>query len=284
MPRIPLPRLAGLVVGLLTSACVRSTAPQAPPLPPVRLYALDCGHIDVKDMGFFADGSPPGGKPGELIVPCFVIQHPQGTLVWDTGLSDALTGGAEDPVGNRLRLETSLAAQLHQLGLTPADVRYVGFSHLHADHAGNANVFPASTWLLQRRELEWATRTPAPPGVDPSRFSAWRDVKLQLLDGDLDVFGDGTVRVISTPGHTPGHQSLVLRLRQAGTYVLSGDLCHTRENWERHGVPGFNDSRENTLASMSRVEALVKDAHGHFVVEHAPEDFRALPAFPAALE
>ncbi|RKH96028.1 N-acyl homoserine lactonase family protein [Corallococcus sp. AB038B] len=284
MPRNPSTPLAVLLLGLLTGACVRSTAPDASPVPALRLYALDCGHIDVKDMGFFADGSPPGGKPGELIVPCFVIQHPRGTLVWDTGLSDGLPVGAEDPVGNRLRLETSLAAQLQKLGLTPADVSYVGFSHLHADHAGNANAFPTSTWLLQRRELEWATRTPAPPGVDPSRFSAWREARVQLLDGELDVFGDGTVRIIPTPGHTPGHQSLVLRLRQAGTYVLSGDLCHTRENWEHHGVPAFNDSREDTLASISRVEALVKDSHGAFVVEHAPEDFKALPAFPAALE
>ncbi|WP_233583176.1 N-acyl homoserine lactonase family protein [Corallococcus sp. CA053C] len=292
MFRNPPVRLAALLFSMFTGACanpspVPSEAPGGASLPEVRLYALDCGHIDVKDMGFFADHSPPGGSPGELVVPCFLIQHPRGTLLWDTGLSDALakqSGGAEDPVGNRLRLETSLGAQLTRLGLTPANVRYVGFSHLHADHAGNANAFTSSTWLLQRREFDWATQTPVPLGVDPGVFSTWRDAKVQLLDGDFDVFGDGSVRIISTPGHTPGHQSLMLRLRHAGTRVLSGDLCHTRENWVRHGVPAFNTSREDTLSSITRVEALLKDSQGHFIVQHAPEDFQALPAFPAALE
>ncbi|NTX36700.1 MULTISPECIES: N-acyl homoserine lactonase family protein [unclassified Myxococcus] len=267
------------------AASTNAASTQHPP--ELRLYALDCGRIDIHDMGFFTDGSQPNGQRGEMSVPCFLIRHPQGALLWDTGLDDVIAqspDGVADPIGPRYFVQKTLHAQLAQLGLKPSDVRYVGFSHLHADHAGNANAFIGSTWLLQRKELTWATATPAPLGVDPTKFSTWRDAKVEPLDGDRDVFGDGSVRILFTPGHTPGHQSLQVNLPRTGTVVLSGDLCHTRANWEHHGVPGFNTSREETLSSINHVEALVKDSKGRFVVQHAPEDFRALPAFPSYLE
>ncbi|NVJ22016.1 N-acyl homoserine lactonase family protein [Myxococcus sp. AM011] len=271
----------------LTGGCAHQATTSNTSPPALRLYALDCGRIDIHDMGFFTDGSHPNGQKGEMSGPCFLIRHPQGALLWDTGLDDVISrspDGVTDAVGFRVHVQKTLHAQLAQLGLKPSDVRYVGFSHLHADHAGNANAFTGSTWLLQRKELAWATATPAPPGVDPTKFSTWREAKVEPLEGDRDVFGDGSVRILSTPGHTPGHQSLQVNLPRTGTVVLSGDLCHTRENWERHVVPGFNTSREQTLSSIDHVETLVKDAKGRFIVQHAPEDFRALPSFPGYLE
>ncbi|MFY2561257.1 N-acyl homoserine lactonase family protein [Corallococcus terminator] len=286
------PLLSSLFM-LSLGACAH--APETPPTATapaaksseVRLYALDCGRIEVHDMGFFADGSRPTGKRGTMSVPCFLVTHPQGALLWETGLDDAIANfpdGVPDPVGPRFHVKTTLGAQLTALGLKPADIRYVAISHLHADHSGNTNAFTASTWLLQRKELAWATATPTPPGVDATKFSAWRDAKVELLDGDRDVFGDGAVRLLSTPGHTPGHQSLQVRLARAGTYILSGDLCHLIENFEWDGVPGFNFSREETLASLTRVKALLKDTHGRFVIQHVPQDLATLPVFPAYLE
>ncbi|QRO02331.1 N-acyl homoserine lactonase family protein [Archangium violaceum] len=281
-----------MLLPVLGAACAgaRSPAAGAPgstaeDAPAIRLYVLDCGRIEINDMGFFSGSGAPTGQAGTLTVPCFLIRHPQGVFLWDTGLSDSLAQApGADPVGNRTYVDTPLSAQLRQLGLEHADVRYVALSHLHADHAGNANAFTSSTWILQRRELEWATQTPTPLGVDATVFSAYRTAKLQLLDGDADVFGDGSVRIVQTPGHTPGHQSLVVRLPRAGTFVLSGDLCHTRENWRNHVVPHFSFSRPQMIESLDRAEALVKDSHGRFVVQHAPEDVRALPKFPAYLE
>ncbi|MCY1080828.1 N-acyl homoserine lactonase family protein [Archangium lansingense] len=281
-----------MLMPVLCTACAGARAPAAgAPAsaagepPPIRLYVLDCGRIEINDMGFFSGSGEPTGQAGTLTVPCFLIQHPQGVFLWDTGLSDSIAQApGADPVGNRTYVDTPLSTQLRQLGLDHQDVRYVAFSHLHADHAGNANAFTSSTWILQRREFDWATQTPAPLGVDATVFSAYRTAKLQLLDGDADVFGDGSVRIIQTPGHTPGHQSLVVRLQRAGTFVLSGDLCHTRENWRSHVVPHFNLSRPETLASFERVEALIQDTHGSLLVQHAPEDIRAMPKFPAYLE
>lgn len=281
--------LPSLVVLSVGGACARNVPPPASTQAPseLRLYALDCGSIDVPDMGFFTDGSKPNGQPGTLPVSCFLIRHPKGALLWDTGLDDAISrspDGMVDSVGLRVHVRQGLQAQLAQLGLKPSDVRYVGLSHLHADHAGNANAFRGATWLVQRKELEWATATPAPLGVDATKFSSWKETTVEQLDGERDVFGDGSVRILTTPGHTPGHQSLKVTLPKTGTLVLSGDLCHTRANWEHHGVPAFNTSREQTLASIDQVEKLLGHAHGRIVVQHAPEDLRTLPTFPGYLE
>ncbi|MDB4994632.1 MAG: AttM/AiiB family protein [Myxococcaceae bacterium] len=252
----------------------------------IRFFALDCGRIEITDIGFFTDSGKPTGKAQTLADPCFLIQHPKGTLLWDTGLKESIRQtkeGVPNPVGREF-VEVSLREQLNALSLQPSDITFVGFSHLHADHAGNANAFTSSTWLLNRRELEGALKTPPPVGVDPTTFSGYKSAKVKLLDADEDVFGDGRVRILQTPGHTPGHQSLLVQLEQAGTLILSGDLTHTLDNWKNHVVPSFNDSRERTLASIGRVEALVAEKHARFIVQHAPEDFHALPKFPAYLE
>ncbi|MFY0569454.1 MBL fold metallo-hydrolase [Archangium lansingense] len=176
---------------VLCTACAGARAPAAgapasaaEEPPPIRLYVLDCGRIEIKDMGFFSGSGEPTGQAGTLTVPCFLIRHPQGVFLWDTGLSDSIAQApGADPVGNQTYVDTPLSTQLRQLGLDHRDVRYVAFSHLHADYAGNANAFTSSTWILQRRELDWATQTPTPLGVDVTVFSAHRTAKLQQSEG-----------------------------------------------------------------------------------------------------
>jgi len=253
----------------------------------VRLYTLDCGRITFKDMGMFADTGEYDGKPGELVDPCFVIRSPKGVLLWDTGLGDkfaATREGADVMPGVHVTVPVALIDQLKALDMTPADVTYIAFSHFHFDHTGNANEFPASTWILNRAELNAALTNPPPSGVDPQTFSAYKTVKMQMIDGDHDVFGDGSVRILKAPGHTPGHQVLEVRLKNAGTVILSGDLYHSRANREFARVPGFNVSRADTLASINRIEQIVKNTHARFVVQHDPVDFKALPKFPAYLD
>jgi len=244
----------------------------------VRLYTLDCGHFDVTDMGFFSADGKPTGQGERMPVPCFVIRHPKGVLLWDTGLKDSTAQskeGVKDLVGREF-MDIPLSEQLKALSLGPSDITFLGLSHLHADHAGNANQFTSSTWLLNRREFENGTKTPPPLGIDPSVFSEYRKANIKLLDADYDVFGDGSVRILQTPGHTPGHQSLEVRLANSGTIILSGDLAHSRANWKGHVAPSWSFDRPQTQASMEHIEGLIRTDHARLVVQHDPEDFASM--------
>jgi N-acyl homoserine lactone hydrolase len=252
----------------------------------VRLYTLDCGRAELKDMSMFSDTGEYDGKPGAIAVSCFVIQHPNGILVWDTGMGDSLVEKKDgvDNGGIHMTASVTLAEQLKALGLAPSDVTYVAFSHFHFDHTGNANLFTNSTWILNQSELNWALSSPTPGGVVPATFSGYKTAKTNMINGDFDVFGDGSVRILRTPGHTPGHQVLEIRLKKAGTAILSGDLYHLRDNYLHQRVPDFNFSRADTLASMERIEKIIKNSGARLVVQHDLGDFQAMPKFPAYLE
>jgi glyoxylase-like metal-dependent hydrolase (beta-lactamase superfamily II) len=252
----------------------------------VRLYALDCGHVDFKDMGIFADTGELDGKTGTLATPCFLIRHPKGTLLWDTGLGDKLAenkgGGGENGISPVVTV--TLAEQLKALGLSAGDVTHMAFSHMHFDHTGNANAFPGAIWLLNQAELSWATGKPTPFAIAPDTFSGYKNAKQVMVTGDHDVFGDGSVRILKAPGHTPGHQVLVVKLAKAGTVVLSGDLYHLRDNRKNKRMPTFNTDRADTLASFDRIEKIVSNKKARFVIQHDPNDFKSLPKFPAYLQ
>ena len=253
----------------------------------VRLYALDCGHASFKDMGMFSDTGEYDGQPGEIADPCFVIRHPKGVLLWDTGLGDkfaATKEGVDVLPGIHVSVSITLIEQLHSLALTPKDVSYMAFSHFHFDHTGNANEFPDAVWILNKTELAAAISTAPPSGVVPETFSGYKTAKTQMIEGDYDVFGDGAVRILRAPGHTPGHQVLELKLQKSGTVILSGDLYHSRANRQFMRVPVVNVNRADTLASMGRIEKIVKNTKARLIVQHDPQDFQALPKFPAYLD
>lgn len=251
--------------------------------PDIRLYTLDCGHLAFRDMGMFDDSGALDGKHGEMSAPCFLIVHPKGILLWDTGLGDAVAehpDGVELAPGIRATVPVTLASQLARLGLKPTDIDYLAFSHWHEDHTGNANLFGKAIWILQRKELAAATGHAPPPFESLAPVSAWRYARKRIIDGDADVFGDGTVRLLLMPGHTPGHQVLELKLRHAGTVLLSGDLYHSRENRELRRVPRINTDRAATLASMDRFEAIAARDRARVVIQHDPRDIALLPKFP----
>ncbi|MBX9402140.1 N-acyl homoserine lactonase family protein [Lysobacter sp. BMK333-48F3] len=279
--------LAAALSWTLFAASVQAAPPAAQPSS-LRVYALDCGRIDLQDMGMFSDADEYAGQSGTMAAPCFLIEHPKGRLLWDTGLGDAIAAKPEGVplpgMGIRFTVQRTLVEQLAELKLRPADIDYVALSHLHADHSGNLGLFPKATWVLNRSELEWASATPTPIGVDPRLFAGWRQAKLRDGNDDDDLFGDGSVRILRAPGHTPGHRVLMLRLANFGPLVLSGDLWHTRANYEQSRVPAFNHNRADTLASFERVRRLLATHPGQVVVQHAPEDFAALPKFPAYMD
>ena len=174
--------------------------------------------------------------------------------------------------------------QLASLGLRPDDIHYVALSHLHADHSGNVALFPHATFLISPRELAWASAAPTPDGVRPAVVTALKRMKLEPAPGDLDVLGDGTVRLISTPGHTPGHHSLLVMLHRAGPIPLSGDVAHFQVNYDKGLVPTGNVSRAETLASIGRFKGLAAHLHAKALIQHAADIFDRLTRLPAYLD
>jgi N-acyl homoserine lactone hydrolase len=265
---------------LLAANCLAAAAP-------VRLYVLDCGVATFKDMGGFSDTGDYDGQSGEVAVPCFLIRHPKGDLIWDLGLGDhfaAAAGGADVAPGVHATVAVTLPAQLKALSLTPKDIRYIAFSHLHWDHTGNANEFPDATWIMNSTELAASSVLPPPGGVLPDTWSEVKAAKTESIDGDYDVFGDGSVTILRAPGHTPGHQVLKLKLAKSGTVILSGDLWHLRASVDAKRVPVFNVSRADTLASMARIDTILKNTKGRLIVQHDVKDYQALPKPPAFLD
>jgi N-acyl homoserine lactone hydrolase len=242
-----------------------------------RLYVLDCGQGRAADQSRWSPGVKVG-VPLDLVNDCYLIQHAQGWMMWETGVPERVAGMPDGLVaaGGALvwKRPKTIAAQLAGVGITAGDIRLVAVSHTHPDHVGNVDLFSAATVLIQRSEYEWAFGRPDKP------FSVEHAVR--KLEGDFDVFGDGSVRVISTPGHTPGHQSLLVRLADTGAILLSGDAAHFRDNWENRRVPPMNVDREQTLASMQRMEDLLEETGAELWIHHdAPqgETRRRAPAF-----
>jgi N-acyl homoserine lactone hydrolase len=251
----------------------------------LRLYVFDCGVIELDDISAFGLGNDET-PVRELFVPCYLIERGAGNesqrLLFDAGLPMALAGqGTLEPEpGTRVRYDRALEDQLGDLGLDPSHIDFVAFSHLHFDHVGSANLFTASTLLIQRAEYEAGFGTPDPRLFDVTLYGALRDTPRLLLDGDHDVFGDGRVRLVSAPGHTPGHQALLVRLEETAPIVLSGDLYHFRESRALRRVPAFNTDAEQTRAAMDRVEALLVEEGATLWIEHDMALAATLPKAP----
>jgi|CXWL01.1.fsa_nt_gi glyoxylase-like metal-dependent hydrolase (beta-lactamase superfamily II) len=273
----------------LVSAC--APAPQSNAAPDIQLYALDCGRANFSDIGVFADDGSLNGQTRELIVPCYLIRHPNGDLLWDTGLPEALAdlpnGLTPDGFPATLSVPTRLSAQLAQLNLTPADIEYVSVSHMHSDHSGNLNMFAASNWIVDEDERAAMFSAEARAGQDFANYSQLENANTTLIEGmadvEHDVFGDGTVTILQMPGHTPGHTILRVNLANAGPVLITGDMYHLAESRERRLVPGFNFDRGQTLVAMDRIDELQAATQARVIREHVPEDFQSLPRFPEAL-
>ena len=228
-----------------------------------RLYVLDCGRLSAPDQSRWSPGVNVG-VPIELSDNCYLIRHAQGWFLWDTGLTDALAAspeGRKDPnSGLTAARSKTLSDQLAQLGVKPSDIKGIGISHTHPDHIGNVEEFPQVTLYVQKAEYEWPNADGTP------RFKPEHPVT--KLEGDHDVFGDGSVVLLSTPGHTPGHQSLLVRLPKTGAVVLSGDAAHFQSNWDNRRVPGINFNKEQTVTSMQRIADLLAKEHAQLWINH----------------
>ena len=259
------------------SASANTTEPATPAL---TLTRLDCGTATIKDFdAFFSD--KPGlyeKGPREVSDGCYLIRHAEQTLLWDTSFPATLAGNEEDMGPLVARLSKTVSQQLAELGVKPQDIDIVGISHMHSDHTGQAAEFPNARLIIGKGDFE-QTRGKDDP------FGPWRKdgANVTAATADVDVFGDGSVVALHLPGHTPDHMALLVKL-PSGPVLLSGDLYHSREAREKRGVPPFNTSREQTLASMDKFEKVAKDTGARVVIQHEPRDIELLPAFPQAAE
>ena len=254
--------------------------------PNIRLYTMDCGKLTMANADGFSDDGAYKGKPASMVVPCYLIRHPKGDLVWDTGVPQSIADNPGGAAPGGIIVTAKLTDQLKQLNLSPADIEYVSISHSHFDHIGNAGLFAASTWIVDADERAYAFRPAARADAKGfAAYSALETSKTVLIEGDAthDVFGDGSVTIHQTPGHTPGHTVLLVRLRKAGPVMLTGDMWHIAESRAARRVPSFNVDRAMSLRSMDTVEALAKETGARVILEHVPADFEALPKFPKPL-
>jgi glyoxylase-like metal-dependent hydrolase (beta-lactamase superfamily II) len=212
-----------------------------------------------------------------MVTPCFLIVHPRGSLMWDTGEipDSAFKDGVSPQKLGTFTVDRPLLPQLAAIGYTPANITYLALSHYHGDHVANASLFAGSIWIVQKgdRDQILAPRPANPPATgrvpDPKFFEGLANSKTIVLNGeDHDVFGDGTVVIKSTPGHTPGHQSLFLKLANTGNVLLAGDLYHYPEEITFKKIPSFDTNKEQTAKSRAMVEEFVKQNHARLWIQH----------------
>jgi N-acyl homoserine lactone hydrolase len=253
-----------------------------------KLYRLHGGHSLANDESVWTPGENVK-RSIEFSSTCWLIQRSNQWLLWDTGVPES---ALNDPKGWSTlpklivyHLDKTLTEQLATIGLEPGDVTYVAISHTHGDHIGNVRLFPNSMVLMQRAEYEWIS-SPDGPNDNVNQLKALArkllgtPKRLRLLAGDTDVFGDGSVTLVSTPGHTPGSQSLMVHLRNSGFIVLSGDVVHLEENFEKDTVPSLNTNKAASISSMEKIRWMIANYKAKFFINHDKAETDTLKLLP----
>jgi glyoxylase-like metal-dependent hydrolase (beta-lactamase superfamily II) len=263
---------------LAAGACAGALAGLAVPAqaaPDISLTRFECGtpQAPVAVNQRFSDTYAYGDLKLQFVYSCYLVKHGDQYLLWDTG--HAMTSPNVAP-------KVSLVDLLAKLELNPEHIAYVGISHYHADHTGQVGSFPKATLLIGKGDWDAITSPKPAQGVNFKPFENWikGEGKVEPLPVDKDVFGDGSVIVLNTPGHTPGHHSLLVKLPQMGNVVISGDAAHFRENYDSDGVPAFNFDRAQTVASLERIKKIAANLKATVIIQHDARDVSKLPAFP----
>jgi N-acyl homoserine lactone hydrolase len=264
---------------LLSAATLLPLAAQTKPKPPktMRLYVFNCGRIKAMSVTTFGfkEGEVP---PRDFIVTCYLVVHPKGTLIWDTGLTP---DSALKPDSGIQPLKTQLA----EIGYAPADITYLAMSHYHSDHTANANDFASATWIVQKAERDAMFADQPARIMAPATYSALRNSKTKILTGeDYDVFGDGKAIIKSAPGHTPGHEVLFLKFRKDGNVLLAGDLYHFPEEQTLNRFPTFEFNVAQSAASRAAIEEFVKKNKAMMWISHDLATYEKAKKSPAYYE
>ncbi|GJL95122.1 MAG: MBL fold metallo-hydrolase [Hyphococcus sp.] len=252
----------------------------APAAEKLTMYAFDCGRIDMLDLSIFSsDGEYAEGAEHSAADMCFLIRHPKGDLMWDSGLPDSIHEDADGVTNGpfHISVPVTLTSQLEAIGLKPSDIELFSISHSHFDHVGNAVMFAGSTFLVDKDERDHMFSDDARAAETFGLVAPLENAQTIEFDGDYDVFGDGSVIIKAMPGHTPGHTSLLVNLPESGPVLLSGDMYHLLRAREERIVPTFNTDKEQTLESMDAFEALAIETGAEVIIQHSMEHLEAMP-------
>jgi glyoxylase-like metal-dependent hydrolase (beta-lactamase superfamily II) len=279
-------RVALALSFLVLGGC--TTEPKGPPPTVERMYVIDCGESHVKDLSRWTP-SFNIGTPYVFSNHCYLIKHTAGWMLWETGHADALAAlpGGQTMAGGKLTafLKKPLVESLKEIGVSPADIKHMAMSHAHGDHSGNANLFHASTVYMQAREFDaMFGSTPQKFGFVAANFDRLKGAKLVRLNGDHDVFGDGNVLIKSAPGHTPGHQVLVVRLPKTGPVMLSGDMVHLLQSWEKRLASSLDFDPRQSLRTIDAMKAYARETGAKLWVNHDREQQASIPKAPAFVD
>ena len=276
---------AALVAAALAVSGADAQRAQPAPASP-RIYVFENGSISGLDPALF-NFKREELQQVDFVDVAYLIVHPRGTLMFDTGaVSDDLFKSDGSPVVEGVVTATKpLLPQLAAAGYTPADIDYLVLSHYHSDHTGNANAFAGATWIVQKAERDYMFAENPQGIIQPATYAALRNAKTKTLSNeDFDVFGDGTVVVMATPGHTPGHQILAVKLANRGAVVLAGDLYHYPEERTTGRTPTFEFAADQSKVSRARIEKFVEDNHAQLWIEHDVATHAALPKSPQYID
>ncbi|WP_310467557.1 N-acyl homoserine lactonase family protein [Sphingomonas sp.] len=270
--------MINLLGALLAAATLQAAPAAAPPAAPpatIKLWRLDCGRLDENK------GRPWAWQQVPTPCPCYLVAHNGRYLLWDAGVSKRALGNAH-PVA---KLDRTISDQLADIGVKPQQVEFIGISHFHGDHTGQATQFPQATLLIGAGDLAVLRRASPTPGAAPPHIQPWLDgkSKVEALEEDRDVFADGRVTILKTNGHTPGHNALLVKLA-TGPVILAGDLWFSHSDALRATMPEFNSGRAETIASRDRIGRLAEKLDAVIILQHEPADIAKLPAFPAAAQ
>ena len=274
-----------LILCLGAASC--ATAPDRP-ASVERMYVIDCGENRAPDLSRWTPGVNVG-KPAVFSNHCYLIKHASGWMLWDTGNPDrlaALPNGLTNPVsGITAYMKKPLLQSLKEIGVAPADIAHLAMSHSHGDHSGNANLFAASTLYIQKAEYD-ALFGPEPQKYNfiAANIEKLRGSRIVKLDGDHDVFGDGSVVIKAAPGHTPGHQVLAVRLPKSGLVLLSGDMVHLNYSWQERVVPAFNFSVPLSLRSIDEMKGYVIRTGAKLWINHDKAQSDRVPKAPEFIQ
>ncbi|HET7608482.1 MAG TPA: N-acyl homoserine lactonase family protein [Gammaproteobacteria bacterium] len=280
--------LAGaLVAAALAASCTDAgNSPPATAAASPRIYVFENGTISGLDPALF-NFQREELKQLDFVNSAYLIVHPRGTLMFDSGaVPDSHFKGDGSPVVEGVvTADKPVLPQLKAAGYEPRDVTYFALSHYHSDHTGNANEFANATWIVQKAERDYMFGDNPQGIIQPATYDALRNAKTKILDNeDFDVFGDGSVVIMSTPGHTPGHQVLAVKLANRGTVVLAGDLYHYPEERTTGRIPTFEFAPEQSKVSRARIEKFVQDNRAELWIEHDAATHAALPKSPAFVD
>jgi N-acyl homoserine lactone hydrolase len=264
------------ILGVCAAAIAGLVAP-AHAAPDMSLTRFECGtpQAPMPVNPRFSDIFAYGDLKLQFVYSCYLIKHGDEYLLWDTGHAMTMPNVAP---------KVSLVDLLAKIDVKPEQIKYVGISHYHADHTGQVSSFPNATLLIGKGDWEAITSPKPAEGVNFKPFEAWikGEGKVEPVALDKDVFGDGTVIMLTTPGHTPGHHSLLVKLPQMGNVIITGDAAHFRENYESDGVPSFNYDRSQTIASLERLKKIAANLKATVIIQHDLRDVEKLPVFPAS--